>query len=318
MMMYLKFCFLRGNILLFFFIVFAILSQLSLPYYFIDILDQLSFHIIYGGIFLIFILIYFKRYFASLICIGFVILLCLQNLFSCRNCNAFEISKFEHSNSLRVMTFNVNYLNQFEDFDNFYNLLLNEDPDIIQIQESNETIHNKLNTLNSIYPYNIGLDRPSSFWGSIILSKYPLLDIAINEHEFITATLIKNGITYKIIGAHLVPAGSQIHYNIALNQMENLKTLINKNKGNVILIGDLNMTPYSKRFNKFLEQTNLYTYYSLKKLTSTWPTFLPNFFGIQIDHVLFSSQITMINKKILQSFSSDHSPLLIDLIVKKL
>ena len=45
----------------------------------------------------------------------------------------------------------------------------------------------------------------------------------------------------------------------------------------------------SKRFANFLKETNLYTYTSYKNITSTWPAFMPNFLGIQIDHILFSN-----------------------------
>ena len=78
-------------------------------------------------------------------------------------------------------------------------------------------------------------------------------------------------------------------------------------------MGDLNMTPASKRFTNFLKETNLYTYTSYKNPTFTWPTFLPGYFGIQVDHVLFSKNFKMIRKKTIDYFESDHRPLIVDL-----
>ena len=78
-------------------------------------------------------------------------------------------------------------------------------------------------------------------------------------------------------------------------------------------MGDLNMTPVSKRFTNFLKETNLYTYTSYKNPTFTWPTFLPGYLGIQVDHVLFSKNFKMIRKKTIDYFESDHRPLIVDL-----
>ena len=83
--------------------------------------------------------------------------------------------------------------------------------------------------------------------------------------------------------------------------MQNLKTLADNSNKNLIIMGDLNMTTTSKRFTNFLKDTNLYTYASYKHPTSTWPTFLPGFLGIQIDHVLFSKNF---NERIKNFFLS--------------
>ena len=95
--------------------------------------------------------------------------------------------------------------------------------------------------------------------------------------------------------------------------MQNLKTLADNTNQNLIIMGDLNMTPTSKRFTNFLKETNLYTYVSYKQPTFTWPAFLPKFSGIQIDHVLFSENLKMTRKKIIEHSNSDHRLLLVDL-----
>ena len=101
--------------------------------------------------------------------------------------------------------------------------------------------------------------------------------------------------------------------DFAIKQMKYLKTLIDNTNQNLILMGDLNMTTTSKRFTNFLKDVNLYTYVSYKHPTFTWPAFMPNYLGIQIDHVLFSKNFKMIGKKITNHFGSDHRPLIVDL-----
>jgi endonuclease/exonuclease/phosphatase (EEP) superfamily protein YafD len=96
--------------------------------------------------------------------------------------------------------------------------------------------------------------------------------------------------------------------------MKYLKTIIKDINKNIILMGDLNMTSSSKRFTNFLRETNLYTYISYKYPTVTWPTYLPNFVGIQIDHVLFSKNFNVVNKMVAEHIGSDHRPLVVDLV----
>ena len=73
------------------------------------------------------------------------------------------------------------------------------------------------------------------------------------------------------------------------------------------------MTIHSKRFSKLLSDTNLFTYFSYKNITSTWHSFLPNILGIQIDHVLFSKNFNLVNKTVSKNMSSDHRPLIVEL-----
>ncbi len=112
---------------------------------------------------------------------------------------------------------------------------------------------------------------------------------------------------------HLFPGGTQVNLNYALQQTNYLKEAVNNINTNLILLGDLNMTSSSKRFTNFLKDTNLYTYSSFKNITSTWPAFLPNYLGIQIDHVLFTKNFRLISKKIANNFGSDHRPLIVEL-----
>ena len=133
-----------------------------------------------------------------------------------------------------------------------------------------------------------------------------------DNHSILT-TLILNNSELNVVGIHLRNSMHQADYNLAIKGMEHLKTLVQNINGNLIVIGDLNMTPASKRFTNFLKETNLFTYTSYKQPTSTWPSFLPDLFGIEIDHVLFSKNFKIINKNIINNFGSDHSLLMVDL-----
>ena len=129
----------------------------------------------------------------------------------------------------------------------------------------------------------------------------------------VITNLILNEAEISIVGIHLLTGGTKKNFSNALQQIDYLKTIVRNNNKNLILLGDLNMTSTSKRFAKFLKETNLYTHTSYKNITSTWPAFIPNLLGIQIDHILFSNNFKMVDKKTSNSFGSDHRPLIVEL-----
>ena len=326
------------NVLFFSFLIISIFSRLNSKFSFIDIIAQLSFQVIICGILLSFFFIFFKNFLLSLICTLVSFLIAIDILVSCVNCNSFLEDKSQKYIKIRLMNFNVGLSN---DFNNLREQILLENPDIIQLQEVTLQTRTQLKSLESFFPYNSGLNKPLNPFSSIIFSKYPLKNTKIIDyHTVITNVILENG-DFTLIGAHISPPLdeflgeiymdmfftyskakrtqklSEANLGIAIDHMEFIKILVDKIDKNLIVIGDLNMSPVSKRFNKFLKDTNLYTSISYKNLTSTWPTFLPKFLGIQIDHVLFSKHFKVIRKKANNNQISDHRPLIVDLAYLK-
>jgi len=308
-----KTVFKNGNILLLLFLTFCFFSRLNLQFFFIDILSHLGFQILIGGLILFFILLFLKRFWASVICILVCFAFTADILSSCNHCNAVLKDKSKIKNKLRLINFNISYFNDVKNFENIREMILSEKPDIVQFQEFSPQMQDKIKTLKSIFPYSTELNKPLDVFDSIILSKHPLTFAEIGEHHVAIANLILNETEISIVGIHLIPGGTKETFNYALQQINYLKTVINNSQKNLILLGDLNMTSTSKRFTNFLKETNLYTYTSYKNITSTWPAFVPNLLGIQIEHVLFSNNFKMINKNTANSFDSDHRPLIVEL-----
>jgi len=303
----------KGNILFFFFLIVCFFSRLDLQIFFIDIFSHLGFQIFIGGILLFFILLFLKRFWASIICIFVCIVFTADILLSCNHCNAVLKDRSQIQNKLRLISFNISYENPVENFKNIREMILSEKPDIVQFQEFSPQMQDKIKTLGSILPYSTELNKPKGPFDSLILSKYPLTNTRVDDNHAVITNLILNETEISIVGIHLLTGGTKKNFNNALQQISYLKTIVNNTNKNLILLGDLNMTSTSKRFAKFLKETNLYTYTSYKNITSTWPAFLPNFLGIQIDHILFSNNFKMIIKKTSNSFGSVHRPLIVEL-----
>ena len=308
-----KIVFKRGNIFFFFFLVSYFFTHLNSQFYLIDIFGQLSFQILVGGILLFFILLIFKRLLASMFCILICVLLTIDILSSCNQCDALLEDKSQSYNKIRLMTFNVSHKNQFKDFEKFLEMILLEKPDIIQFQELTPQAQDKLKFLKPFFPYNTGINKPMHNMDSIIFSKFPLKNNRMENNHALITNLVLDDKELTIIGIHLYGPMLPTEFNLAIEGMRSLKSLVGNINQNLILMGDLNMTSTSKRFTNFLKETNLYTYTSYKHPTFTWPAFMPNYLGIQIDHVLFSKNFKMIGKKTTNHFGSDHRPLIVDL-----
>ena len=303
----------KGNILFFFFLIICFFSRLDLQIFFIDIFSHLGFQILIGGMLLFFIFLFLKRFWASVICISVCIVFTADILSSCNHCNAVLKDRSQIQNKLRLISFNISYENPVENFKNIREMILSEKPDIVQFQEFSPQMQDKIKTLGSILPYSTELNKPKGPFDSLILSKYPLTNTRVDDNHAVITNLILNETEISIVGIHLLTGGTKKNFNNALQQISYLKTIISNTNKNLILLGDLNMTSTSKRFAKFLKETNLYTYTSYKNITSTWPAFMPNFLGIQIDHIIFSKNIKMVDKKTSNSFGSVHRPLIVEL-----
>ena len=303
----------KGNVLFFFFLIACFFSRLDLQIFFIDIFSHLGFQILIGGILLFFILLFLKRFWASVICIFVCIVFVADILSSCNHCDAVLKDRSQIRNKLRLISFNISYENSIENFENMREMILLEKPDIVQFQELSPQMQDKIKTLRSIFPYSAGLNKPKGPFDSLILSKHPLTNTKVGDNHVVITNLILNEAKISIVGIHLFTGESKKNFNNALQQISYLKTIVSNTNKNLILLGDLNMSSTSKRFAKFLKETNLYTYTSYKNITSTWPAFMPNFLGIQIDHILFSNNFKMVDKKTSNSFGSDHRPLIVEL-----
>ena len=301
-------------LLLFLFLLSYILSRLDTHILWIDLFGQLSFQILIGGTFLTIIYLIYKKFWVAILSGLICVLLAYQILLPCKHCNAVLNENTQSTKNIRLMTFNTSYSYRNDDFSDMIDQISKEELDIIIFQETSPHFQEQLKILNEFFPYNVGLNTPVDFWGGIILSKYPLTDIQEGKNNSVIVNFLLEGSEITVVAIHLYPPISQGLLNSTLQQMAYLKEFINSSNHNIILIGDLNMTPVSRRFTNFLKETNLYTYTSFMHPTFTWPAFLPSILGIQIDHVLFSENFKIVEKKTINHFGSNHRPLLVDLI----
>jgi len=82
--------------------------------------------------------------------------------------------------------------------------------------------------------------------------------------------------------------------------------------GRVIVIGDLNTTPYAPRFAALLDRGGLRDAARGVRWRPTWPSRLP-LLGLAIDHVLIGPALRAVEARVLPGIGSDHYPLAVGL-----
>lgn len=91
------------------------------------------------------------------------------------------------------------------------------------------------------------------------------------------------------------------------DDMMHIAELAQKQKTHVIVMGDLNNTPFTSSFHYFLKISGLnFQSYGLFQ-NPTWPSgFALPFFQIPIDHVFYSDGLRQENKYVGPALWSDH------------
>lgn len=189
------------------------------------------------------------------------------------------------------------------------------EPDILLLAEVTPKWARELEVLNATYPYRVAKPQEGCF-GIMLLSKYPLEHSEVVQigragvPSIVTEAFLPQGVV-SIIGTHPVPpigTEGSLQRNV---QLAALPEMVHQQQHPVLLIGDLNTSPWSSHFTQLLNASGLKN--SMKGFghQPSWP--VNHFFlRIPLDHVLHSPEITIHNRGILQGVGSDHFPVIVD------
>lgn len=191
-------------------------------------------------------------------------------------------------------------------------------PDLLLLEEVTPKWAHELEGLNATYPYRVEEPQAGCF-GMMLLSKYPLehgqvVQIGTAGVPSIVAEMYSPQGVVSIIGTHPRPpvgADGSLQRNI---QLEDLPRIVHQQKNPVLLIGDLNTTPWSSHFKQLLNESGLKN--SMKGFghQPSWPSNMW-FMRIPLDHMLCSEGIVIHNRMIGKDVGSDHFPVIVDFTV---
>jgi endonuclease/exonuclease/phosphatase (EEP) superfamily protein YafD len=201
--------------------------------------------------------------------------------------------------------------------DQVRSLIIKAKPDFIVLEEISFKWMGDLAWLTNAYPLFLTEPREDNF-GIGLFSKLPLekgevVYIGAAGVPSIIATVVLESTNLQVVATHPLPPAGGEYSRLRNHQLELLPDYLSGTTP-LLLLGDLNTTPWNYHFRKLISQTGLRNSAKGFGVQATWPTFLP-LLGIPIDHCLHSPSITIVERKVGGSVSSDHYPLVIGFMV---
>jgi endonuclease/exonuclease/phosphatase (EEP) superfamily protein YafD len=217
---------------------------------------------------------------------------------------------------LRVASINVFFANG--EYSRVTDFIRRERLDAVVLLEMNAEWRKALATLEKDYPHRYQTKGVADR-GITLLSRLPVRDagvlpIGVNAEPAIQATLRAQGRDLRLYAVHttwpIAPASAG-RRNLQLGR------LADQARGEtlpLVILGDMNITPFSPHFQQLLVDGRLRSGSEGFGWQATWPTFLP-LAGIQIDHALVNSRVAVEHFNRGAPIGSDHLPLVVDLVL---
>ena len=216
----------------------------------------------------------------------------------------------------RAMFLNVQIDNR--DYARTIQAVYNARPDFLVLVEVDPRWLSALNELHASYPHAVVHPSPNNFglalFSTVPLQRADIVPLAIGELPAVIARLGTDNGTFTLLGTHLIPPMNAHYAELRHIQLMTIAQLLRQTTPPVLLLGDLNMTPWSHLFRRLLADTGLQDSTQGRGLQPTWPTQFPPL-GIPIDHCLHSPGIHIVQKRIGSHVGSDHYPLIVDFML---
>ncbi|HRR33789.1 MAG TPA: endonuclease/exonuclease/phosphatase family protein [Kiritimatiellia bacterium] len=218
----------------------------------------------------------------------------------------------------RIRVLQANVLTGNRDAAALLSLVAREAPDVIVLQETNQRWLNDLAGLTNAYPVFAAVPREDNF-GAAIYGKTNAQTAEIlylDSDDAVPSTrarLTVNGRPLTVIGAHPFAPYSRSRWQGRNRHLQRLAKHVRSVQGPCVVTGDFNNTPWSTYFQTFLADSGLCDSARGRCLQPTWPTFLPPFARIPLDHAAHSPDVRVTARRLGPPIGSDHLPVILDI-----
>ncbi len=214
---------------------------------------------------------------------------------------------------LRAFLLNVNSSNQ--QYGQVIQTIIAHDAHLVVLLEVTPTWAHELQPLQRHYPYRLLAPQPDNF-GIALLSKLPWKTAYIDYFETlnrpaVVAHLKIHGQQLTLLGAHPSPPMTPPMARQRNHQLQAIARFLRPKDHAVLVLGDLNITPWSYYFGQLLKNASLRNSAHGWGVMPSWPTSFPVLW-IPIDHCLVSEAITIHRRRNGPDMGSDHYPVIVD------
>ena len=214
---------------------------------------------------------------------------------------------------LKIMSWNVWVMNKTPD--QVVKLIEENKADVVVMLEVGAEQTTVYKQLEQTYPYSYWIPELSSR-GIAVLSRiegtqFRVIDLADQGMPAIEAEIpeTSNHSGFHVIGVHTLSPGLRKRTLIRNRQLQGLSEWASALKTQGVIIGDLNITPWSPPFTRLLQQGNLVDSRCYRGNFASWPTDL-GVLGIPIDHALVTKGTTVLHRDVGPlAPDSDHRPI---------
>ena len=211
----------------------------------------------------------------------------------------------------------VNLLKTNQKYQKLLEVVRSANADVVVLQELTEQWNEQAQGLRQEYPHAVFEPRPSGA-GMAVLSRYPAeatqtLTLDDSDHIAILVRLKVGDESISVLALHPTTPITPFKFKNRNRQYREAATLVKNITGPRVIIGDLNITMWSPYFVELLNDSGLRDARAGFGLRTTWPTFLPAFLRLPIDHCLVSKEVEVKSVEVGGGTGSDHLPLIVEI-----
>lgn len=220
---------------------------------------------------------------------------------------------------VRVKLVAINVHSQSDRTERVLGYLQSIPADVILVMEVNDRWLTALAPLQEKYPHRLAEPREDDF-GIALFSRLPLASAEVvhsgdDELPSVAVTVEAEGGRFFLLGTHPLPPGSPGSARARNAQFRQIAALVRAQTVPVVVLGDLNTTPWSPFFADLLRESGLRASLPGRGLRGSWPAWLP-VGKILLDHCLVSPGVAVREHRLGPRVSGDHLPVMIELQVQ--
>ncbi len=220
--------------------------------------------------------------------------------------------------TVRLMTINLRH--RFGDIDAARRLIRAEQPDVVLLTELLPRHLDAVTALGDMLPHHVGT-APRGIFDAVLLSRLPIASSRIHFPAapflpVIEARLCRDpagrGSCFTVIALH----APRPDFRRGQAQADTLALVGERAAAvadrRVVVMGDLNTTPFSYRFRDLLARGGGLADAAIgARWRTTWISRFPPF-GLTLDHVLVGAAVVPLAHRVAADIGSDHFPLIVD------
>lgn len=204
--------------------------------------------------------------------------------------------------------------------DRVIDLIRRERPDVIGLAEVDFAWMSRLQPLRADYPHAIDSPRDDDY-GLVLLSRVPLSDPRV---EILGPTALptlfarvetRSG-PWQLVITHPVPPFHRAAFHSRNLQLRAVAREVMRSDVPVVLLGDLNATPWSPPVRDLTLRSGLRVASAGLRGLYTWPVGIPPL-ALALDYCLVSEEIAYVQVRVLPDIGSDHFPIVCELAARR-